>query len=60
MSDIELKPCPFCGGKAEVFVANYSKRVTVWCANPDCGVKPFTMYTTELAESIKAWNRRAR
>ena len=58
-NQIELKPCPFCGGRAEVFTANWSKRVTVWCSNPECGVKPFTMYTESLREAVENWNRRA-
>ena len=55
---LELKPCPFCGGRAEVFTAPASGRVTVWCANDRCGVKPFTMYTTSVKEAVEAWNRR--
>ena len=56
--EIELKRCPFCGGRAEVFIAHYSKRITIWCVNPDCGVKPFTMYVESLAEAVAAWNSR--
>lgn len=29
MDEIKLKPCPFCGGKAEYFISsNYSRGVT--------------------------------
>ena len=63
MSGIELKPCPFCGGKAV--------RVSFLDSNPDpdakatryfacrkCCVASFTGVTD--AEARYAWNRRAR
>lgn len=58
MGNLELKPCPFCGGEAIKGVAchvheDYAFRVE--CR--ECKiVTPF--YATE-AEAIEAWNRRA-
>jgi Lar family restriction alleviation protein len=57
---IELKPCPFCGGKARLFVSN---GVRVLC--PDCGATTRILVDSERVETsavedvIKAWNRRA-
>ena len=68
---IELKPCPFCGGKAELQTAwdrnwaNYS-RYTIMCQNRDCGARIVEMindYEPEhekiVSEFCKRWNRRA-
>lgn len=59
--DANLKPCPFCGGKAYVhdnYMASHVK-----CDNRDCGArtKPVPhekseLYTDELA--MKLWNNR--
>lgn len=56
---IELKPCPFCGGKGRLFVSN---GVRVLC--PDCGattrisVDSERVGTSAVEDVIKAWNRR--
>lgn len=68
-SEIELKPCPFCGGKAKVFggAANFCVRCT------KCGItneklhfpkKPpavgscyYMAYSSPLG-AMRAWNRR--
>ena len=56
---IELKPCPFCGGKARLFVSN---GVRVLC--PECGATTRILVDSERIETsavedvIKAWNRR--
>lgn len=55
---IELKPCPFCGGKARLFVSN---GVRVLCTK--CGATTWTAADSERAgtsaveDVIKAWNR---
>ncbi len=52
----DLKPCPFCGGKAVVepegfIVCGY------WVKCSKCGIEQNTPY--EMAdEAIAAWNRR--
>ena len=53
MSEIKLKPCPFCGGKAEI-IKTYS---TIWVKCLDCHAST-TCRPTE-AEAAKIWNRRA-
>lgn len=56
----ELKPCPFCGGKAYIGQTNNGE----WHINTLCGVdKPayhsaFVIADTE-AEAVEAWNTRA-
>lgn len=50
----ELKPCPFCGGKANLLkVSKYESFVQ---CNRKC-VEQTRLYTTDGA-AIKAWNRR--
>jgi hypothetical protein len=55
---IELKPCPFCGGKARLFVSN---GVRVLCTK--CGATTWTAADSErvgtsvVEDVIKAWNR---
>lgn len=53
----ELKPCPFCGGKAELIERIYGayKDVTVACKQ--CGIRS-TLFSNDL-EAITFWNRRA-
>ena len=56
---IELKYCPFCGGKARLFVSN---GVRVLC--PKCGATTRILVDGDRVETnavenvIKAWNRR--
>lgn len=52
----ELKPCPFCGGKAELD-SEYHK---VSCALEwgSCSVMPETWGCDTDEEAIEAWNRR--
>ncbi len=53
----ELKPCPFCGGKATIQGEDYAN---IFCGSNSCG-----MYLINKAKScrdkkmaIKAWNTR--
>lgn len=67
MKKIKLKPCPFCGGKAERIEARIDddkKTYSVICTNCMTGIfRPrmkgmeWFAYKTEQ-EAIKAWNRR--
>lgn len=54
----ELKPCPFCGGKAEIiiFSAEYGT-VTVGCTNEECDITMGKAFFTD-EEAIRHWNRR--
>jgi len=59
-SDIELKPCPFCGG-ADLHIETDSEpksSVNVFCDNPACeAAGPNQAFTAEHA--ALAWNNRA-
>lgn len=72
MKVMELKPCPFCGGKAELDFSHRSFTYTdkngearhtgfyyaVKCANEICGCRIGIYEEPEMA--IDAWNRRAK
>lgn len=56
----ELKPCPFCGGEADIFTSvevGYlgSNKFTVRCGNCFCGTGNYK----DIARAKEAWNRRA-
>jgi Lar family restriction alleviation protein len=56
-----LKPCPFCGGKAEIsmFLYHGEERYYAECSNYTCTVKPRTITTFKTEEEvIAAWNKR--
>lgn len=60
----ELKPCPFCGGKAKVRSEDRKKGKAYWvyCAEPietGCDVRPVTCRFDTLKKAVEAWNRRA-
>ena len=58
----ELKPCPFCGGEAEVFDLQHENAGTYWIvcckgSSTNCAYEGhFDKPTRE--EAISAWNRR--
>ena len=59
MSD--LKPCPFCGGQAELMTTSFEDKAMYWpqCLNDDCIMSEGgTTWPTQSA-AIAAWNRRA-
>lgn len=56
----QLKPCPFCGGKAEAYeVMDYpveiGKRFSVICCG--CGAQVTTTFQSKY-RAIEAWNER--
>ena len=60
----ELKPCPFCGGKAKLTGQYGVGGIYAWAVY--CGTKPSDFFcgaqvTSPKSEeaAIKAWNRRA-
>jgi len=59
MSKVELKPCPFCGGKSWVLkIPNESnKKYVVVCKDDDCGAS-LGNYSETREKAINAWNRR--
>jgi hypothetical protein len=59
MTNEELKPCPFCGGEAEINpLALATSDFNVACFNGECPVEPQTRGETK-DEAIVAWNTRA-
>ena len=57
---MELKPCPFCGSKAEIECKRYINTWIVQCSNQSCPASYMIGmdYDTE-AEAIDVWNRRS-
>lgn len=56
----ELKPCPFCGGKA--YIDTFGGWHIDAFHKKDCIVEPNTYLRTHennIKQQIKAWNRRA-
>lgn len=51
----ELKPCPFCGSRADVF-QTLNGYHCVQCVVCGCG----TMKCREITNAVKAWNRRVK
>ena len=53
-----LKPCPFCGGRAEIISRNPLPNTVyaISCRMPGC--MAFTGWSRSLVEAISAWNRR--
>ena len=57
VDEIKLKPCPFCGGEAEINLV--FGNFTVGCSSCHCTIIPFPYSDAPLDASVKAWNRRA-
>lgn len=59
----ELKPCPFCGGKAHLFSSSICPTLDVVVECEDClaGTQFFSNGEVEELhqKAIEAWNRRA-
>lgn len=53
---VELKPCPFCGGKAEIFEDEES--YGVHCTNYWCIGHDFEASYADEHYASAAWNRR--
>ena len=53
--DRELKPCPFCGEKAEIYMGDGISLSKVWCRN--CRVSTGN-FKSDI-KAISAWNKRS-
>jgi len=59
----ELKPCPFCGGKAEWIYRDWNPDTEegddgcgwVKCMNPECSVEIFDCL---IEDAVERWNKR--
>ena len=59
MTETKLKPCPFCGGEAKVYIED--KAVSIGCSKCLCGTAWMNgASTTEKKIEVAAqdWNRR--
>ena len=57
--ELKPKPCPFCGGKAEIIIFSVEYgTVTVGCTNEACDITMGKAFFTD-EEAIQHWNRRA-
>ena len=74
MDNVELKPCPFCGGKAEIKEDSDTCFFRAWCECVKCHIQTqqWRVYTKKHDEKIAAmliddckskltehWNNRA-
>ncbi len=54
----KMKPCPFCGAKAELFIeygyGNYNDKYSVMCTKCECDMGEFD----SLEEAYEKWNTR--
>lgn len=61
MGEIKLKPCPFCGGKAEFAIGEEYREEQggggEWIECSSCGAETAYFGTPERA--AEAWNKRA-
>lgn len=56
----ELKPCPFCGGKARLFVNGGVRVICSKCYASTRIMSDEIEYDSSAVETVvKAWNRRA-
>lgn len=60
---IELKPCPFCGGEARILVVAKGYKSIVECATHYCGFMRHSYNNGDTDENAAlrlatAWNRR--
>jgi len=56
---MEIKPCPFCGGEAEVQYGDFGE-VFVACKNNNCGGRLGTsIWFTTYDKAVEVWNTRA-
>lgn len=64
MNEIELKPCPFCGGEAKIIVVKKGFESIITCTTYYCGFMRHSFNNGDTDENAAlrlttAWNRRA-
>ena len=59
MADIKLKPCPFCGGEAEIYryYPSFHERIRTMVRCKNCRANSGAWGKSDKA--IDAWNRRS-
>ena len=56
MSELKLKPCPFCGGEAKV--EKLGGYAVVSCLKDDCNGNSDYLKYDSVKEAVEAWNTR--
>ena len=60
MNDLKIKPCPFCGGKAELGKKQEDRGIYIFCTICDACTTIFVPIKDDPTELvIDRWNRRA-
>lgn len=62
MEELNLKPCPFCGGEAEIIASPHSLHKMAYtprCKDRSCCGRTVKKWV-ELDTAVYAWNRRPR
>ena len=59
MSMDELKPCPFCGSEAHLYVVEYSCVAAVGCVNCHISTLYYPLFEEGKKRAVAAWNTRA-
>lgn len=55
----KIKPCPFCGKEANIFIGIIRpKSYGVSCDNVNCKIQPYTQLYHNKRDAIEAWNIR--
>ena len=56
---MELKPCPFCGGEAELSESTSGLPFfSIWCKNEDCFAGAIKVRDFDKERLVKSWNTR--
>ena len=60
MTEIKLKPCPFCGGKAEFGTNPFYRTIRVYCSKCKAASSQSesNVYNCAAEDAANAWNKR--